>query len=437
MAETANDIKVSGCLDLRKSTKCYYWYTVLWWYEDKKRERKSETTELPEKSRKNTRNKGRADEILKKRIKEQEFLLCTVAGNKHDESDYKVDILTIPYADFIEKIWFDKAVRRGDRKAVRKALELTTLSGYQQNIQKNIAPYFRTKGILLVELTAEDINEFYDYQFDLGKSGATVIKFHANIVSSLRYAAKKNYIPSADSILKNVIRPASEDFIAKPYLEAEAMKLVEVIKGHPKLELPVILCVYYGLRRSEIVGLRWESIDFDANQITIEHTVKLSKLDGNRIIYAKDNAKSKSSLRTLPLIPLLREKLLEVKAEQEYNRKLCGNSYNREEGIYICVDALGNRIKLDYLSYTFPQFLVKNGLRRIRFHDLRHTAARLLLSAGVPLPAIKEWLGHSTIAITDKLYARYDSSINKVSAQALTWMENTSLALPVAGDATP
>ena len=181
------------------------------------------------------------------------------------------------------------------------------------------------------------------------------------------------------------------------------------------------------------MGLRWESIDFDANTITIEHSVTVTKIDGKRIIVADDTTKSKSSLRTLPLVPIMRAKLLEVREEQEQYRKLCGRSYNKKESAYIYTDALGNRIKPDYLSSMFPRFLEENGLRRIRFHDLRHSCARLLLAAGVSLKAIQEWLGHSTFKTTADIYARFDGSSNQDSAKALTWIGNTSLAQEMAG----
>jgi len=85
------------------------------------------------------------------------------------------------------------------------------------------------------------------------------------------------------------------------------------------------------------------------------------------------------------------------------------------------------------LSSEFPKFLEKHRLRRIRFHDLRHTSARLLLAAGVPLKAIQEWLGHSTFKTTADIYARFDGSSNQKSAKALTWFENTSLAQEMVG----
>jgi integrase len=85
----------------------------------------------------------------------------------------------------------------------------------------------------------------------------------------------------------------------------------------------VIFGAFYGLRRSEVVGLRWESINFEANTITIEHSVTVANIDGKRVVIAGDTVKTKSSFRTLPLVPSIRTKLLTIRNEQERNRKLC------------------------------------------------------------------------------------------------------------------
>jgi len=415
-------IKVTGHLQERNSGKRNIYRAMLAWKnEHGEDQRTSKTTGLTVKG-----NLKRAEAILRDFIREQETALNAALVIKTEMLNGKTTITGDLFSDFLGNDWLE-AVRRGDRKANRKKVKPTTFGSYQRNVQASIAPYFRDKGIRLTELTAEDINDFYSYHLSRGVTGKTIVNLHANIVSSLRYAARMNYIDSADNILKNVLRPDAETYVAKPYYESEAMELIKAVKGH-RLELGVILGAFYGLRRSEVVGLRWESIDFDANTITIEHTVTVTKIDGKRVIVADDTTKSKSSLRSLPLVPVIRAKLLEIKAEQDRNRELCGKSYNKAEGAYIYTDVLGNRIKPDYISSEFPKFLEKNGLRRVRFHDLRHTSARLLLASGVSLKAIQEWLGHSTFKTTADIYARFDGSSNHESAKALTWFGNTSLA---------
>ena len=139
--------------------------------------------------------------------------------------------------------------------------------------------------------------------------------------------------------------------------------------------------------------MKWSAFDFNHNCFSIRHTVTTCNVKGERVTIKKDKAKNKSSLRTYPLIPFLKERLLEAKKQQEENRKLCGRAYNKEYLGYVCVDVIGNLIKPNYVSSTFGKLLAKNNLRHIRFHDLRHTCASLMRASrlkrkAMSLPAI-------------------------------------------------
>jgi integrase len=399
MAEHLRErIKVSGHI---AEVRGIFHIKMSWIDEDGKRCRKSVSTGLVVKG-----NKKRAENMLYEVKKTQEIKVNLLGGKCRPE-----DML---FADFLEE-WLE---------TIRPEIKLTTFGGYQMNVQKTIAPYFRAKNILLQELTADHINEFYIDQLKRVKA-MTIHKFHANISNAIKYAVEKDYIPH--TIMDKVKRPKAERYVGKFLKQSETVELFEAVKGH-KLELGVIFGAFYGLRRSEIIGLRWDSINFEANTITIEHTVTIANIDGKKLVVAGDTTKTKSSFRTLPLIPAIRTKLLEVRKEQEHNRNLCGKSYNRVESSYIYTDALGNRIKPDYLSEQFPKFLEKNGFKRMRFHDLRHSCASLLLANGVPLKHIQEWLGHSDFAITANTYAHLDYSAKQGTADAMSWIENTSLA---------
>ena len=387
-------VQVSGHLRERRG---YYHMALSWMDKNGERVRKSISTGLPVKG-----NKKRAEEMLRAARKEQQERI----SNMPDAGE-------LLFADFMEQ-WLD---------VIKPDIKLTTFGGYQTNVQKTIAPYFREHGILLHELTASDVNEFYKVQLKR-VTAMTVTKLHANISKALKYAVEKEWIPF--SIMSKVNRPKPERFVGKFLRQSEAVELFDTVKGH-KLELAVILGAFYGLRRSEIIGLRWESIDFEANTITIEHTVTQTHIDGKLITIADDTTKSKASLRSLPLVPGFRAKLLAVKEEQEKNRKLCGKSYNSKEAKYIYTDVLGNRIKPSYLTNTFPEFMVKHGFKRLRLHDLRHSCASLLLANSVPLKQIQEWLGHSDFTITANTYAHLDISSKVASAKAMTWFDKTSL----------
>ena len=119
-------------------------------------------------------------------------------------------------------------------------------------------------------------------------------------------------------------------------------------------------------------ALRASVIDFQNNTITIRHTVTSCNLDGKHIQIAQDTTKTKSSMRTLPLVPAFKEKLLKLKEQQEEYRRVCGRCYNKKYLEYICVDEMGTLISPHYLTASFPKLLEKNNLRHIRFHDLRH-----------------------------------------------------------------
>lgn len=179
-----------------------------------------------------------------------------------------------------------------------------------------------------------------------------------------------------------------------------------------------------------MLGLKWNAIDFQSNTITIKHTITSCNIDGKHIQIAKDTTKTKSSLRTLPLVPVFKEKLLSVLESQKEYKRVCGRCYNKEYLEYICVDEMGNLISPNYLTTSFPKPLKKNGLRHIRFHDLRHSCASLLLANGVPLKQIQEWLGHSDFSTTANIYAHLDYSSKLSSAQAMV----NGMMLPEAGD---
>ena len=262
------------------------------------------------------------------------------------------------FADFMEQ-WLE---------IVKSTVSIPTYSSYVNAVKSIIAPYFRKKKILLRDLQAHDIQMFYQEQLQRVKA-SSVIHYHANIHKALKYAVKNDMIPSNPA--DKVERPKQDKFYGNFYDRDELNKLFEAVAG-TKLELPVLLGAFYGLRRSEIVGLKWSAIDFEQNTITISHTVTSCNLDGKCVIVAKDTTKTKSSRRTLPLVPYFHEKLLAVKAQQERNQKLCGRSYNREFLEYICVDDIGDRFKPNYITSQFPKLLERNGFRKIRFHDLRH-----------------------------------------------------------------
>jgi len=352
-----------------------------------KRKTKWESTGLPVKG-----NKKRAELLL-------------LEARKAFEPIPKISNADLLFADYMEQ-WLE---------IIKPSIELVTYSSYCNMVKSVVSPYFRARKIKLRELQAKDIQDFYVEQLKRVKA-TSVLHYHANIHKALKYAVKMDMIPTNPA--DKVDRPRKEKFIGNFYDGEEINQLIEVVKG-TRLELAVLFGAFYGLRRSEIVGLKWDAIDFKNNNITIRHTVTSFNLDGKSVEFSKDRTKNVSSLRTLPLVPVFREKLLELKKQQEANRALFKRSYRTDFLDYIYVDEMGERIKPGYITTRFPIILEQNHMRIIRFHDLRHSCASLLLVAGVSMKAIQEWLGHSTFATTADIYAHLSFKSKITSANAM------------------
>lgn len=214
-------------------------------------------------------------------------------------------------------------------------------------------------------------------------------------------------------------RPKAAPFVGSFYDSAEVQKLFEAAKGS-KLEIPIFLGAFYGLRRSEAIGLKWDAIDFQNDTITIRHTVVSCYIDGKQVQKAQDITKTKSSMRTLPLIPAFKELLQHKKKQQNEFQRMCGKNYNKDYLGCICVDEMGWLLSPHYLTEAFAKLLKKHGLRKIRYHDLRHSCASLLLANGVPMKQIQEWLGHSDFSTTANVYAHLECNSKRLSAAAMT-----------------
>ena len=345
-------------------------------------------------------------------------VISTEAAEDMSLDDFPKDqVQFLLFSDYLKK-YVPLTLKR------KKKIEATTYSAYVGNINNPIAPYFEEKGITLGELTAEDIQDFYDVQLERVTAN-TVIHYHAIIRLALCYARKMGYIK--ENPIEEVDKPEKNQFVGKFYNSSELSEVIRLTKN-TKLELPVIFGGFYGLRRSEIVGLRWSAFDFENDVFYINHTVTTPRIDGKLKIVAKDRAKTKSSLRALPLDAGVKKRLLEIKEQQEAYQRKFKRSYSKEWAGYVMVDELGGLILPNYITSAFKHLLKKNELREIRFHDLRHTCASLLLNKGktngVTLKDIQVWLGHSDFSTTANTYSHLDANSKVSSLNTLAGVVN-------------
>ena len=377
---------VSEHLEIKKG----YYYVVLSYVDvNGKRHRPWISTGLPEKG-----NKRKA-----------ETELIRIRGTYEPPTEVEELNSDMPFADYLLQ-WLD---------IVKVRVKIATYASYEGMVKSVIEPYFRKKGYTLRGLEARHIQQFYSEKLRTVKPNS-VIHYHAVIHQALKYAMKTDLVPQ--NVAMKVDHPKKNDF-QPVFLDASKLQhLFEVIKGK-KLELPVLVTAFYGLRRGEVLGLKWDAIDFERGTLTIKRTVTSIQVDGKTKIIEQNSAKTKSSMRTLPLVGSFAEYFREVKAAQELNKQVCGNCYNYEYDGYVFVDELGERMNPNYLTQQFPAFIQRHGMKKMRFHDLRHSCASLLLANGVPLKQIQDWLGHSDFSTTANIYAHLDYSSKLSSAQAM------------------
>ena len=284
-----------------------------------------------------------------------------------------------------------------------------------------ISSYFKNMRIKLKDLKPYHIEGFYRTLYERGLSGNSVLHYHILIRECLQYAFKNDFVNF--NVADKVDRPKTEGYKASFYSIEEIEKLFDCIKDN-ECKLPIMLTAMYGFRRSEVLGLKWEAIDFENKLVYVKHKIVETRLDGKRYIQMSDKMKTKTSNRTLPLLPQAEELLLKQKALIETNKQMLGKSYNKKYLDYVCVDNLGRLILPNRLTHNFIKIIKRNQLRHIRFHDLRHSCASIMLKKGVPMKQIQEWLGHADFGTTANIYSHLDYTAKQNSANTISSVFN-------------
>lgn len=378
---------VTGSIYERKGI----YYAIVSYYVDGRRKQKSVSTGLPVKG-----NKRRALEFLENLKRTYET----------KESMENMDGSRLLMTDYIDE-WL---------KIVKPLVERATYKSYDNMVSARIRPHFEKLNLLLTEVEPKHIKMLYDEILEQGYTTNTVIHYHAVLHQALAYAVKNDYILSNPA--DRVKRPKKNKHISSFYTKEEILTLLDIAKDDP-IYIPIVLSAYYGFRRSETLGMRWSAIDFENKTITVNHKVTELTENGKTIVYAEDKLKTKSSYRTLPLIPVVEEKLLEHKAKLERNQKLFGNSYCKEYIDYVCVDEMGKLFRPNFVSDHFGWLLKKYGLKKLTFKELRHSCASMLVAEGIPMKSIQEWLGHSNFSTTADIYSHIDYHAKQQSAAAI------------------
>lgn len=304
-------------------------------------------------------------------------------------------------------------------EANRPNIAVTTYDQYCNILNNHIRPYFDPRGITVSKLTAGDLEDYYAFKIAGGLSPNSVIKHHAVIRTALQWAVKHRYI--RENVADFAEKPSHVRYHgAEPYTIQEIAALLQATADEP-IAVPIFLASFYGLRRSEVLGLRWSSIDFQNGVFSISTTVVREKHGDQIVAVVRDQTtKTESSMRTLPLCPYTYQYFSNLRQYQLYQQELCGNCYDKRYTDFLCVDQMGTLLQPDYITQKFQQILAKYGLRRIRFHDLRHSCATIMLYLGYTLKDIQTWLGHSNYNFTADTYIHSGAGVHEQMAERLS-----------------
>lgn len=325
------------------------------------------------------------------------------------EWDSKVASLDndILFADYL-LLWLEET---------KHTISEETYYSYRNTVKNVICPYFRERKIKLCDLKGFDIQSFYAHKMETDKVSAnTIHHYHANIHKCLSYAVKTDRLKSNPS--DKVELPSKEKHLANFYSVEDCKKILEVAKSS-KIEIVVYLAAKFGLRRGEIIGLRWDCVDFDNKVLYIRGTMSDRGASGSKVAntHYKPNAKTDASYRAFPMSDATIEYLKNVKAWQDKRKQYPG--YNLEWSDYVCVRVNGDLIPLEYVTRVFPKMCENAGMKRLRLHELRHTNVSLLLEKNMNMKEISAWSGHSTISTTMNIYGHLQAKTKTKMATAI------------------
>jgi len=294
------------------------------------------------------------------------------------------------FTDFI-KDWLETRRKTGK-------IQQTTYDSYVLTLNAHILPFFAPLNLRLKEIEPRHIQKYVNKKLER-VSVNTVKKHMVNLVACLDSAVKQNIIPFNPA--KRIEELKKVKFTGAKFLsESEIVQMLNCFNGDP-LEIVILLTLFYGLRRSETLGIMWRAVDFTNNTLAINHTV----VKVVNVTHRKDLTKNESSNAILPLPNLIKAYLLKWKEEQMRRKELQSNNYIDSD--YVCTMFDGQLMKTDYVSKHFKLIMAKNNLPAVRFHDLRHSSGTYLKFLGFDLRDIQSWLRHADLKTTS-MYTHMD-----------------------------
>lgn len=319
------------------------------------------------------------------------------------QSGQYVDAGRLTVAEYLRK-WL--------QEYARNKVTARTYERYEEIVEKHLIPALG--GIRLSKLSPIQINTYYANALENGRRDGqgglapkTVLQHHRVLHRALTVAVKWGLLARNPADAVDPPKPETREMIA--LTEEQTVRLLKACEGTP-LYVPVVLAVTCGLRRGEILALRWQDVDLEAGTLSVRRSLEETR-SGLRF----KEPKTHRSRRPIALPPLTVEVLKRHRHEQRKVRVMMGPAY--QDNDLVCAGPDGRPLRPDYLTQTLPKIAERSGLPRIRFHDLRHTHASILLRYDVHPKVVSERLGHSRVNITLDLYSHVMPDLQKEAAE--------------------
>lgn len=388
---------MTGTLQIKKLKSGNSYYYVKLCYKDARTgawRYKTLATKLEVKN-----NKRKAEAMIPSFIEQYSYLEKLPAGY---DCTINPDITLCDYMD----LWLS------DKES---DLKVPTYEAYTYRVNR-IKEYFKPTNPRLVDITPKIMDAYFKYCLKYGKINQKTHEKEPLSVRSVRSYKSILYAVFNQAMIDGLLtvnpvvgvavhgkknRDYSEDLLF--LTEEEIGELLHFIADkYPRLLGITFMGAYYGLRRSEILGLKWSAINFTKKTITINHTVVRVKTTS-----ASDSTKTYSSKRVLNLFDTAEKCLLKIQAEQEEYKAFFQNDYQNKDG-YVFTWENGASYDPNYISNLFQRATKEFGRPEISLHKLRHSCASMLINKGWDIKKLQYWLGHTDTQTTLNIYAHFN-----------------------------
>jgi integrase len=291
----------------------------------------------------------------------------------------------------------------------RPTIRPATYVSYASIVRTHLTPALGR--IPVARLTVSEVSAMLRAKSALGLSPRRVQLIRATLRRSLSRAIEHGLVTT--NVAARAAGPRQEPHVIQPYEPAEARAFLEAAKGH-RFEAAFVTALMTGLRSGELRGLEWGDVSLETRTLTVRRA--LQRIDGK---WDRVEPKSRAGRRVVPLPPMVAEILAWHRIAQDRDRELLGPDWIGSPFDLVFTTSIGTPIDDSNIGRAFQALTASAGLRRVRLHDLRHSAATFWLAAKIPARVVADMLGHSQVGLTLQVYSHVLPELRQDAADAM------------------